>query len=106
VLGGDRWPAFAEVTRRFSWSGITALAAASGNRLEALYVLAVTVGMRQGELLGLRWTDLDLDRGVLQVRARCSRHARVRHRRDEDSSVTETDRPHANSGRGATPTSH
>ena len=35
-------------------------AAVVGDRLEALYVLAVTVGMRQGELLGLSWDDVDL----------------------------------------------
>ena len=44
------------------------LRAASGDRLEALYVLAVHCGMRQGELLGLRWDDVDLDAGMLQVR--------------------------------------
>lgn len=44
------------------------LAAAEGDRFHALYVLAVTCGLRQGELLGLKWEDLDLERGVLQVR--------------------------------------
>ena len=44
------------------------LEAARGDRLEALYVLAVHTGMRQGELLALRWDDVDLDRGVLRVR--------------------------------------
>ncbi len=44
------------------------LDAAAGSRLEALFVLAVTTGMRQGELLGLRWRDVDLDAGMLQVR--------------------------------------
>lgn len=34
----------------------------------ALYVLAVTTGMRQGELLGLAWDDVDLDAGRLVVR--------------------------------------
>ncbi len=33
----------------------------------ALYVLAVTTGMRQGELLGLRWEDVDLTVGRLVV---------------------------------------
>jgi integrase len=42
--------------------------AAKGDRLEALYVLAVTTGLRQGELLGLRWDDIDLEVGTLQVR--------------------------------------
>jgi integrase len=34
---------------------------ASGERLEALYVVAVSTGMRQSELLGLRWADVDLE---------------------------------------------
>lgn len=44
------------------------LEAARGERLEALYALAVTTGMRQGEILGLKWEDLDLEAGTLQVR--------------------------------------
>ena len=44
------------------------LVAAKGDRLEALYVLAVSTGMRQGELLGLKWEDVDLKEGVLSVR--------------------------------------
>ncbi len=44
------------------------LAAATGTRLEALLTLGVTTGMRQGELLGLHWRDVDLDDGSLQVR--------------------------------------
>ena len=34
------------------------LEAAKGDRLEALYVLAVSAGLREGELLGLRWEDV------------------------------------------------
>ena len=45
------------------------LEAAQGDRLEALYVLALSTGMRQGELLGLRWGDVDLDAARLHVRA-------------------------------------
>jgi integrase len=44
------------------------LDAASGDRLEALYVLAIHTGLRQGELLGLKWDDIDLEAGALQVR--------------------------------------
>jgi integrase len=44
------------------------LDAARGNRLEALYVLAVTAGLRIGELLGLKWEDAELDAGTLRVR--------------------------------------
>ena len=32
----------------------------AGDRLEALYILAVHTGMRPGELLGLKWEDVDL----------------------------------------------
>ncbi|MHB8376677.1 MAG: tyrosine-type recombinase/integrase [Dehalococcoidia bacterium] len=46
----------------------TFLAAIAGTRLEALYVLALTTGMRQGELLGLRWRDVDLEHATVQVR--------------------------------------
>lgn len=49
------------------------LEAAAGDRLEALYVLAVTTGMRQGELLALRWQDVDLDGETLQVRSTVQR---------------------------------
>ena len=41
---------------------------AKGDRLAALYLLAIHTGLRQGELLGLKWHDVDLDRGTLQVR--------------------------------------
>jgi integrase len=43
------------------------LSAARGHRLEGLYVLAIHTGLRQGELLGLKWTDVDLDVGTLSV---------------------------------------
>ena len=42
------------------------LAAAKDDPLEALYVLALTGGLRQGEILGLQWTDLS--GGKIQVR--------------------------------------
>ena len=41
---------------------------ASGGRYEALYVVAVTAGLRRGELLGLKWEDLDLETRTLRVR--------------------------------------
>ncbi|MBD0253312.1 MAG: site-specific integrase [Rubrobacter sp.] len=47
---------------------------ARGNRLEALYVLAVTTGMRQGELLALRWQDVHIENGVLSVRRTLTRN--------------------------------
>ncbi len=44
------------------------IAAVSGDRLESVYVLAITTGMRQGELLALKWQDVDLEGGTVMVR--------------------------------------
>ncbi len=58
-------PLTAEQARSF-------LAAAQNTRLGALYVVALSLGMRQGEILGVRWMDLhDLDgeNSVLMVMA-------------------------------------
>jgi integrase len=43
------------------------LKAADGDRFYPLFLLAVTTGMRRGELLGLRWSDVDLDRRFISV---------------------------------------
>lgn len=43
------------------------LAAAKSDRLEALYVLALTTGMREGEMFGLRPADVDLKRGLVHI---------------------------------------
>lgn len=45
----------------------TFLGAIKGDRLEALYTVALTMGLRQGEALGLRWRDVDLELGYLRV---------------------------------------
>ena len=49
------------------------LEAVRGERLEALYSVALAVGLRQGEALGLRWHDVDLDAGTLTVRDQLQR---------------------------------
>jgi integrase len=49
------------------------LDAAAEDRLEALYVLAVHTGMRQGEMLALRWQDVDIENAVLSVRRTLTR---------------------------------
>lgn len=43
------------------------------NRLEALFSVALALGLRQGEALGLRWEDIDLANGVLRVRNQLQR---------------------------------
>lgn len=44
------------------------LAAARQERLYALHVLALNIGLRRGELIGLQWGDVDLEAGTLAVR--------------------------------------
>lgn len=44
-----------------------AVSSASGDRLYPLWALLATTGMRRGEALGLRWSDVDLDAGRLRV---------------------------------------
>ncbi len=43
------------------------LQAAKDDRLYALYVVAVTAGLRPGEMLALRWGDVDLETGTLRI---------------------------------------
>ena len=43
--------------------------AVKDTRLGALYTIAAILGLRKGEILALRWTDIDLDSATLQVRA-------------------------------------
>jgi integrase len=45
------------------------LDAVRGKRFEAAFTVAVAVGMRQGEILGLKWESVDLEKGTLNVRA-------------------------------------
>ncbi len=44
------------------------LASVENQRLHPCYLLASMTGMRRGEVLGLRWQDVDLDSGRLRVR--------------------------------------
>ncbi len=47
--------------------------AARGDRLEALYVLAIHTGMRRGELLGLKWSDVDLENARVSIQRTLTR---------------------------------
>ncbi|MEU6496399.1 site-specific integrase [Streptomyces sp. NPDC046984] len=49
------------------------LEAARADPLYAAFVLAIAMGLRRGELVGLRWSDLDLDNRVLYVRQQTQR---------------------------------
>lgn len=54
------------------------LLAAEGRRNSARWAVALALGLRQGEALGLKWTDADLGNGVLWVR-RSRRRPRYAH---------------------------
>jgi integrase len=49
------------------------LCASKGHSWEALWVVALTTGMRKGELLGLRWTDIDLDHALVHITSNLAR---------------------------------
>lgn len=68
-------PATAAAERRVPTpEQITALfTAAQGDRYAEVLVLAVSLGLRRGELLGLRWSDVDLDNRFLVVRTTIQR---------------------------------
>jgi integrase len=51
----------------------TLLTAVHAHKWEALYVLALATGMRRGELLGLKWQDINFSTKTLQVRRILSR---------------------------------
>jgi len=44
------------------------LEAAAGDRLAIVYVLALFCGLRRGEILALRWSDVDLEKRELHIR--------------------------------------
>lgn len=44
------------------------LTAVKNHRLAAIFMLAITTGMRQGEIFGLQWDDVDLARGIITVK--------------------------------------
>jgi integrase len=53
------------------WTGEQAtrfLDTATGHRLYAAFYLLLSTGLRRGELLGLQWQDIDLQRSTLRVR--------------------------------------
>jgi integrase len=60
--------------RHLSAAEVTAvLAAAEGHRHHPVLVLIAATGLRRGEALALRWSDVDLDAGALTVRGTLGR---------------------------------
>ena len=67
------------------------LSALEGHRLEVPVALMLFLGLRRGELLGLRWDDVDLVRGLVTVRnnlVRVGKELQLKSPKTEDSSRT------------------
>ena len=54
--------------KRLPSKGKAIIAPVQGDDLEALYLLLLTTGLRSGEALGLRWSDVSLEGSTLSVR--------------------------------------
>lgn len=54
----------------------TLLETAIGTRWEALIAVAVGTSLREGELLGLKWEDIDFDAGILRVQRQLATRTR------------------------------
>ncbi len=50
-----------------------------GDHLTPVILLAINTGLRRGELLSLRWSDVDLEASMITVRAERAKNARQRH---------------------------
>lgn len=73
-----RTPLDSEQARTFLQTAST-----TGARFEALYVVSLTVGLRICEVLGLKWSDIDFEKGTLRVNRQLQRM-----RRDGEKSGT------------------
>jgi integrase len=58
--------------------------AAKGGPMHALYTLALSSGARRGELLGLRWSDVDMDVGAIRITRTLVRGVRAGEREADD----------------------
>jgi integrase len=77
----DRTPLTLDEARRI-------LATATTMRLHVAFVLALALGLRRGEVLGLRWSDIDLTAGVLHVRQTLQHHGGALHFAPKDATIT------------------
>lgn len=66
-----RWRASSRVTQPPPWSldeTLDFLTAARSDPLYATFVIAIALGLRRGEVIGLRWQDVDLEKREIKVR--------------------------------------
>jgi integrase len=58
----------------FTWAEVESILAVAGEPWALVFRTAALTGLRRGELLGLRWSDLELDRARLHVRQSFGRY--------------------------------
>lgn len=71
-----------EAKERIPWTGEEAkrfLTVAADHELYPAYLLLLSYGLRRGEVLGLRWRDVDFENGVLRIRNQLQRFAGAFH---------------------------
>jgi integrase len=79
----------AKETKALSPEQVSALLeAAREDRLEALYVVALHTGSRRGELLALRWNDVDFEKGTIRVDESLDQHGSFHAPKREESRRT------------------
>ena len=62
--------------RRLAWTAEQArrfLGAARGDAAHSVFVLALVYGLRRGEITALRWSDIDTERGLIDIQASLAR---------------------------------
>lgn len=67
------------------YNGRTMKPIALGTRYALLYMLYIALGTRRGELLALRWSDLDLEAGTVNIERSLDKHRRERETKTETS---------------------
>lgn len=64
----------AEDRPRLAWSDVPrVLAEVEGTRYYIPFLLAMSAGLRRGEIIGLRWKNVDLENGIIHVREQIQR---------------------------------
>ena len=71
----------------------TFLEATKNDRYYAAYLLAVTTGMRRGEILGLRWRDIDLSGAVIEINQTVVKTREERALVQDSAKTDESERP-------------
>lgn len=65
------------------------ISAIKGHELEVLFLVALSTGLRLGEILGLKWSDIDFDKGALTVNRTLQRVTEISKDGSRESKIIE-----------------